>query len=48
MIAITTITVPQIRIPPIVGVPLFFAWSFEKIVALRPSEAVVRICLPIL
>lgn len=48
MIAITVSVVPQIRMPPIVGVPDFFMWSLLKILAALPSVAVSRICLPIL
>ncbi len=45
---ITISAVTQIRMPPMVGVPLFLRWSFWKIVAALPSDAVSRICLPIL
>lgn len=45
----TTIrVVPQIRIPPIVGVPCFLACSSLKITASSPVEALSRSCLPIL
>ena len=37
---------PHIRIPPIVGVPDFFAWSFEKIVDFSPVIALSLICFP--
>ncbi len=44
----TTRTVPQIRRPPIVGVPLFFAWSALNRGEASPVMAFSRICLPIL
>ncbi len=43
---ITIRIVPQISIPPIVGVPLFLMWSALKSLADLPSDAVSRICFP--
>ena len=44
---ITTINAhPQIKIPPIVGVPAFFACIAENIGVLSPVNASSLICLP--
>lgn len=37
---------PQIRIPPIVGVPDFFAWRAENIDDFSPVNAFSLICFP--
>jgi len=42
----TKSTVPQIRTPPMVGVPFFLRCSFWKIVAFSPLDAVSLICFP--
>lgn len=47
-IIITTKTVPQIKSPPIVGVPDFFACSALNSSAFSPEMAFSLICLPIL
>ena len=45
-IKIITNVDPQIRMPPIVGVPDFFAWRVENIEDFSPVSAFSLICFP--